>query len=237
MIPGLIIFDCDGVLIDSELIACAADAEELTRIGYPISVEEVVRRFSGVPSREMYAQIEKEMGRSLPAGLDQRIEQRVLRHYREDLKPIAWVRETIAALNWPFCVASSSRPQKLGLGLIETGLFDLCYPNIFSASLVARGKPAPDLFLFAARKMKVEACRCVVIEDSIAGVTAGRRAGMRVLGFLGGSHCATEQGNALRRAGAELVFDSFNMIPAIVRDLPERGPSESGPSESGTAVS
>ena len=228
MTPGLIIFDCDGVLIDSELIACTADAEELTRIGYPISVEEVVRRFAGVPSNEMYAQIEQEMGCSLPADFGQRIERRVLQRYRDDLKPIASVRETIEALNWPFCVASSSRPQKLGLGLIETGLFDLYYPNIFSAILVARGKPAPDLFLFSARKMNVEASRCIVIEDSIAGVTAGRRAGMRVLGFLGGSHCTKGHGDALRRAGAELVFDSFNLIPAIVRDLAEGVPPDAG---------
>ncbi|HIC81763.1 MAG TPA: HAD family hydrolase [Kiloniellaceae bacterium] len=226
MTPDLIIFDCDGVLIDSELIACGADAEELTRIGYPISAEEVVRRFSGVPSGEMYAQIEQELGRSLPADLDERIEQRVFRRYRKDLEPIARARETIAALAWPFCVASSSRPQKLSLGLIETGLFDLCYPNIFSSALVTRGKPAPDLFLLAAERMGVQTDRCIVIEDSVAGVTAGKDAGMRVLGFVGGSHCSAEHGHALRRAGAELVFDSFHLVPAIVRDLSEQEVSQ-----------
>lgn len=226
MTPDLIIFDCDGVLIDSELIACGADAEELSRIGYPITVDEVVRRFAGVSTDRMYAEIEQELGRPLPPDLEDRIERRVLQRYREELQPIARTKETIAALAWPFCVASSSRPQKLNLGLAETGLFDLCHPNIFSSALVDRGKPAPDLFLLAAEKMRVDPGRCIVIEDSVAGVTAARAAGMRGLGFVGGSHCSREHGDLLQQAGAELVFDSFDLVPAIVHELAERGPAK-----------
>ena len=222
MTPDLIIFDCDGVLIDSELIACGADADELTRLGYEITVEDVIRRFSGVPSDEMYAEVEREFGRPLPPDLEARIERRVLQRYREDLNAIALVEETVAALPWRYCVASSSRPHKLGLGLIETGLYNLFYPHIFSATLVKRGKPAPDLFRYAAHKMAVAADRCVVIEDSVAGVTAAEAAGMRVLGFVGGSHCLPEHDRELRAAGAELVFDSFDLLPAVVRDLGEQ---------------
>ena len=228
MTPDLIIFDCDGVLIDSEIIACGADAEELSRIGYPITVDEVVRRFAGVPNGQMFAEIERELGRPLPPDLEDRVESKVLQRYRNGLEPIARVRETISTLAWPFCVASSSKPQKLTLGLSETGLFDLCHPNIFSSTLVDKGKPAPDLFLFAAERMQVAPGRCIVIEDSVAGVTAARAAGMRILGFFGGSHCSPEHGDLLRRAGAELVFKSFSLVPAIVDDLPERGPAETG---------
>ena len=232
MSPDLVIFDCDGVLIDSEIIACGADAEELSRIGYPITLEDVVRRFAGVPADEMYAEIEQELGRPLPPGLEDRTEQRVIQQYREDLKPIDRVRETISALAWPFCVASSSGPEKLALGLSQTGLFDLCHPNIFSAAQVDRGKPAPDLFLFAAERMRVDPGRCIVVEDSVAGVTAARSAEMRVLGFVGGSHCFGEHGPRLRQAGAELVFDSFACLPAIVQDLSDgaaRRQSKDGP--------
>lgn len=155
MTPDLIIFDCDGVLIDSELIACGADADELTRLGYETTVADVIRRFAGVPSDAMYAEVEREFGRPLPPDFDARIERRVLQRYREDLNAIGLVEQTVAALPWRYCVASSSRPHKLSLGLIETGLYDLFYPHIFSATQVRRGKPAPDLFLFAAHKMAV----------------------------------------------------------------------------------
>lgn len=221
MSPELVIFDCDGVLIDSEAIACAVDAEELTAAGYPISTSEVVHRFTGWAAREMVLSIEHEWGRALPADFSARVEARVLARYREDLAPITGVAETLRQLPWRFCVASSSKPSKLGLGLIETGLFDFFYPHIYSSVLVAKGKPAPDLFLFAADSMGVDAGSCVVIEDSIAGVTAARCAGMRVLGFTGGKHCGPDHGEALRKAGAEWVFDVFADLPALIAQLPD----------------
>lgn len=222
MKPDLIIFDCDGVLIDSELIACSVDAEELSRLGYAITPEEVVRRYAGVPAAEMYAEIEAHLGHALPEDFAATVERRVLTAYRQDLRPIVHAADTIRRLSWRSCVASSSKPSKLGLGLIETGLFELFYPHIFSATLVPRGKPAPDLFLLAAERMDAEPHRCLVIEDSVAGVTAARAARMPVLGFVGGSHCTAEHGQTLRAAGAELIFDSFELLPALVRDLAER---------------
>ena len=221
MTPDLIIFDCDGVLIDSEIIACAADAEALKSVGYPITTSEVVRRFAGVPTDEMYAAIERDLGRPLPPDLAAQTEARVMARFHTELRPIEGVAEAVAQLERPYCVASSSKPSKLSLGLIEAGLFDLFYPHIFSAAQVTAGKPAPDLFLLAAEKMGAAARHCVVVEDSIAGVTAARRAGMRALGFAGGAHCSQGHAAELRSAGAELVFDRLALLPDIIADLSE----------------
>lgn len=220
--PALVLFDCDGVLIDSEVIACAADAEVLTQVGFPFTTDDIIRRFAGMPSTEMFAEIERESGRALPPDLELRIQDRVLSRFREDLRALPDVAEVVAALPWPSCVVSNSKPAKLGLGLIETGLYELFYPRIFSAALVERGKPAPDLFLHAAAVMGVRPESCVVIEDSVAGVTGAQAAGMLTLGFVGGAHCPEDQSNRLRTAGAALVFDSFLQLPAIVSHLGKR---------------
>ncbi len=219
MTPDLIIFDCDGVLIDSEVIASQIDAEELTRLGYPITADEMIRRYSGVSGADMYADIERRLGRALPADIDDRAEERMMENYRNGLDAIPYVRETLQVLPWRRCVASSSRPVKLSLGLIQAGLFEVFYPHIFSTVLVERGKPAPDLFLFAARQMNASPDRCVVVEDSVAGVRAAKAAGMRALGFVGGSHCMAEHAAALRQAGAEIVLDRFDQLPTAVQSL------------------
>jgi HAD superfamily hydrolase (TIGR01509 family) len=222
MTPDLVIFDCDGVLIDSEIIACAIDAEELAKEGYAITTEEVVRRFSGMPVSAMRRTIEADLGRSLPADYDQRVENRVLAAYRTQLKAVSGAAETVAALPWRHCVASSSRPAKLCLGLIETAQFELFYPHVFSSSLVAQGKPAPDIFLHAARSMQAAPNRCVVVEDSAAGVKAARAAGMQVIGFMGGSHCNGYHSVLLRESGAHVVIDSFDELLTAVERLAEQ---------------
>jgi HAD superfamily hydrolase (TIGR01509 family) len=219
MVPDLVIFDCDGVLIDSELLACTVDAEELTSLGYRITAAEVVRRFAGVSASDMFAQIERAAGRALPADLNERIEKRVLERYRSDLRAVAGVAETVATLPWPYCVASSSRPSKLGLGLIETKLFDLFYPHIFSTVLVDNGKPSPEIFLYAARRMGARPEQCIVVEDSIAGITGARAAGMRAVGFVGGAHCADDHSDDLSAAGAEVTFDNFTHLLDLVQEL------------------
>jgi HAD superfamily hydrolase (TIGR01509 family) len=205
----LVILDCDGVLIDSEIIACAVDAEMLTAAGYAISTAEIVSRFAGVPGAAMLAQIEAEMGRSLPVTLAGDIDRRVLELYRTDLQAMPGISGALERLGRPYCVASSSAPTKLALGLIEVGLYDLFYPNIFSARLVNRGKPAPDLFLHAAAAMDVVPSRCLVVEDSVAGVQAARAAGMTVVGFTGGSHCALGHADRLEENGVAFVVRSF----------------------------
>ncbi len=198
----LLIFDCDGVLVDSELMSCRAHADTLTRHGYPITPDQVLDRFLGVSDREARLKVEAELGRRLPDDFELQVKQATLQFYAGDLRGISHVGEAIAAIGLPACVASSGTPEKIRHGLTCAGLFDLLTPNIFSAVQVRRGKPAPDLFLFAAEKMRASPDRCVVIEDSVPGITGARAAGMTVFGFHGGSHCRPGHAETLRAAGA-----------------------------------
>jgi beta-phosphoglucomutase-like phosphatase (HAD superfamily) len=215
----LVIFDCDGVLVDSELISCRAHSEMLTRHGYPITSDEVLARFLGVSDREARLIIEAELGRDLPGDFEVQVKQATLQFYAGDLQAISYVGEAIGTIGLPKCVASSGTPEKIQHGLICAGLYDLLAPNIFSASQVERGKPAPDLFLFAAEQMQVAPQRCLVIEDSLPGIAGARAAGMTVLGFHGGSHCRSGHGDALRAAGAAVAFDDMRQLPGLVRGL------------------
>ena len=208
----LIIFDCDGVLIDSEAIICAAEAEALTAAGYRISTEDLIKRFCGVPAQAMYRIIEQEWGRSLPSCLAADVKQMILDKYHTRLQPIEGAGDVVSALEVKKCVASGSAPDKLALGLRLTGLFDLFDPHIYSSDLVARGKPHPDIFIYAAGQLDVAQERCLVIEDSIAGVTAARAAGMTCAGFVGGSHCQPDHAEGLRDAGADTVIDDLNQL-------------------------
>jgi HAD superfamily hydrolase (TIGR01509 family) len=212
----LIIFDCDGVLVDSEVISCRAHSETLTRNGYPITPDQVLQRFLGVSDREARLMIETEIGRKLPDDLEAQVKQATLRFYEGDLQAIANVGDAIAAIDLPRCVASSGTPEKIRHGLTCAGLYDLLSPHIFSATQVGRGKPAPDLFLFAAEQMKADPGRCVVIEDSVPGVVGARAAGMSVLGFFGGSHCTPGHAELLRAAGAAVTFDDMRQLPVLV---------------------
>jgi beta-phosphoglucomutase-like phosphatase (HAD superfamily) len=212
----LVIFDCDGVLVDSEVISCRAHSEMLTRHGFPITADQVLDRFLGVSDREARLIVEAELGRSLPADFEAQMKQAALRRYADELQDIAYVGEAIAAIALPKCVASSGTPEKIRHGLTCAGLFDLLAPNIFSAVQVKRGKPAPDLFLFAAEQMRTTPKRCVVIEDSVPGITGARAAGMTVLGFHGGSHCRPGYADTLRAAGAVVTFDDMRQLPGLI---------------------
>jgi HAD superfamily hydrolase (TIGR01509 family) len=216
--PELIIFDCDGVLIDSEPIASAAEADALTSAGYRITAEEVARRFSGVPSEAVYAEIEREMGRALPDTIEADVEYSVLEKYRIDLQPIRGAKDVLEALPIRCCVASSSTPNRLALGLIETGLYELVYPHVFSTSLVARGKPSPDIFEYAAGAMAVAPTRCLVVEDSVAGVTAACAANMTCVGFIGGSHSTDDHERLLLDAGAENVLSELSNLLHLITE-------------------
>ena len=212
----LIIFDCDGVLVDSELISCRAHAQILSRHGYAITADQVLERFLGVSDREARATIEAEIGRRLPGDFEAQVKQATLQHYVGDLRAISNVGAAIAAIDLPKCVASSGTPEKIRHGLSCAGLHDVLAPNIFSATQVTRGKPAPDLFLFAAERMRAAPARCVVIEDSVPGITGALAAGMSVLGFHGGSHCGPGYADKLRAAGAHQTFDDMRQLPAMI---------------------
>ena len=218
-IPQLIIFDCDGVLVDSEVISCRAHAETLTRHGYPITADQVLQRFLGVSDREARLTIEAELGCSLPDDFEAQMKQAALQRYADELGAIPHIGEAIAAIDLPKCVASSGTPEKICHGLTCAGLYDVLAPNIFSATQVTRGKPAPDLFLFAAEQMNIRPAQCLVIEDSVAGVTGGRAAGMTVLGFHGGSHCGAGHAELLRDAGAAVTFGDMRQLPDLIERI------------------
>jgi HAD superfamily hydrolase (TIGR01509 family) len=215
----LVIFDCDGVLVDSETISCRAHAETLTRHGYPITAERVLERFLGVSDREARLIVEAEISRALPDDFESQVKQSTLQFYAGELRAISYVGETIAAINLPKCVASSGTPEKIHHGLTSAGLYDLLAPNIYSASQVERGKPAPDLFLFAAAQMQATPARCLVIEDSIPGITGALAAGMTVLGFHGGSHCRPGYAETLGAAGATMTFDDMRQLPDMIERI------------------
>jgi len=217
--PELVIFDCDGVLIDSEAIACRADAACLAEIGVVLSVEEILDRYLGISAAEMCADIEARHRVRLPEDFGETMRRRVAAAFETELLPMAGVAEALAAMPQRRCVASGSAPQRLRHSLSLTGLLHWFEPHVFSATQVARGKPAPDLFLFAAASMQVAPSSCVVIEDSVPGVQAAVAAGMRVIGFIGGSHCRPEHAERLRTAGAVAVIASMQQLPDCVRDL------------------
>jgi HAD superfamily hydrolase (TIGR01509 family) len=218
----LVIFDCDGVLVDSEVISCRAHAETLTRHGYPITAEQVLERFLGVSDREARLIVESEIGARLPDDFELQVKQATLQFYGSDLRAISYVGEAIASIDLPKCVASSGTPEKIRHGLTCAGLYDLLAPSIFSATQVERGKPAPDLFLFAAGQMQASPTRCLVIEDSVPGITGALAAGMTVLGFHGGSHCRPGYGDTLRAAGAAMTFDDMRQLPDLIAQIDQK---------------
>jgi len=212
----LLIFDCDGVLVDSEALSCRIDAEFLTEIGIPYTAEEIARQFLGVSLKTMIARIEADRACRLPDDFGERLNAILFARFETDLKPIAGVRDAILSLPYPRCVASSSVPERIALSLRITGLADL-FDHIFSSTQVPRGKPAPDLFLHAARTMNARAEDCLVIEDSPAGVQAALAARMRVIGFAGGGHCGPDHAEKLREAGATVVIGRMADLPDAVQ--------------------
>ncbi|TYO64955.1 HAD family hydrolase [Bradyrhizobium hipponense] len=213
----LIIFDCDGVLVDSEVISCRAHADVLTRHGYPITSDEVFERFLGRSTRQANLEIESELGRKLPEAYHGDLQHELFRAFEADLEAIRGIHDVLDIVTQRVCVASSGSHQRMQVSLGSTGLYERLAPNIFSASQVKHGKPAPDLFLFAASEMGVPPQRCVVIEDSLAGIAGARAAGMTVFGFHGGSHCGDGYAETLRQAGADLTFDDMRQLPELVR--------------------
>lgn len=213
---SLAIFDCDGVLIDSEGIACRADAACLAEIGIAISAEEVMERYVGLSVGAMLADLETRHG-PLPAHLAQTIARRTAAAFEAELAATPGIEELLASLTCRTCVASSSAPARLQHSLRLTGLMSYFDPHVFSTAQVARGKPAPDLFLFAARAMATPPAACLVIEDSVAGVRAAVAAGMRVVGFTGGSHCRAGHAERLHAAGAFATAACTTQLGELIR--------------------
>jgi HAD superfamily hydrolase (TIGR01509 family) len=216
MVPDLLIFDCDGVLIDSELIACRVDAACLAEIGVAVTVEDILDRYVGLSAAAMFADLERRSGRKLPADFAETLRRRLAAAFDAELAAMPGIAAALDRLPCRSCVASSSAPERLRHTLSLAGLFHRFDPNVFSATEVRHGKPAPDLFLHAARRMGVAPQRCIVIEDSIAGVQAARAAGMTVFGFTGGGHCRPGHGERLQGEGASLVFADMARLRSLL---------------------
>jgi HAD superfamily hydrolase (TIGR01509 family) len=210
----LVIFDCDGVLVDSERLAIKVDVELLHELGWPLSEAEVIKRFVGRSDRDTQAAIEAHLGRPLPAGWAERVTQRYRQLFDTELAPVSGVPEALDRISLPSCVASSATHEHLRYTLGLTGLYDRFAGRIFSAADVAAGKPAPDLFLYAAEQMGTAPPGCVVVEDSRSGVQAARAADMRVLAFAGGLTPAE-----LLEGPDTIIFDDMRQLPGLLDEV------------------
>ena len=195
-------------------------AAVVTELGVPTSIDDAYRNFMGKRLREVIEAIELAVGRKLPADFADTYQVRTFEAFRARLKPVAGARDFIEA--WrdvPQCIASSSSVERLALSLDVLGMTPLFEGRVFSASAVARGKPHPDIFLYAAAKLGIDPAGCVVIEDSIGGVTAGRAAGATVIGLTAAGHIQPGHDARLKGAGAHHVASSFAELDEVIRPL------------------
>jgi HAD superfamily hydrolase (TIGR01509 family) len=206
----LVIFDCDGVLVDSERLAVRTEAEILSSLGWPLTEADIVERFVGRSATYMHQEIERHLGRSI--DWDAEFEPRYREVFERELVSVPGITEALDVITTPMCVASSGSHDKMRFTLGKTGLLDRFDGRIFSVDQVAHGKPAPDIFLFAAETMGAAPDRCAVVEDSASGVTAGLAAGMAVFAFAGGVTSA----ELLSIEGA-VVFDNMKDLPATLQ--------------------
>ena len=214
----MLIFDCDGVLVDSEPLSVSVLVEALSRRGVVINEDEAYARFLGRSLSTMAQVLHDDFDHSIDAAFLDDLRHHLYDRFRLGLKPVPGVAEALDGLDCARCVASSSQPERIRLSLSLTGLLERFEPHIFSASMVENGKPAPDLFLHAASAMGVEPADCIVIEDSPAGIEAARRAGMTVFAFTGGSHAGAP--GYRERVGAlapEVTFDAMPDLIHLVR--------------------
>jgi HAD superfamily hydrolase (TIGR01509 family) len=219
----LIIFDCDGVLIDSEIISASMLVEALADLGVSIDLPYVARHFLGRSYPTVMATIRRDFGLDLPPAFEDDYRSRLLAAFERDLRIMPHVPEVLARLRAPFCVATSSSPRRAEMSLRLVGLGHLVGPRLFTASMVEHGKPAPDLFLHAARHCGADPARTLVIEDSLTGIRAGLAAGMQVWRFTGGSHLRGLPPDEPDDARPQQRFDSFAQFFQI--DPKVTGPS------------
>lgn len=210
MQPDLTIFDLDGVLVDSEIISARMLVAELAQLGVAIDLDYVGRHFLGRSYPTVMQVIRKDFGIDLPDGFEAQYRERLLAAFETGLRPMPGAAAVLGAMPGRWCVATSSSPARATRSLAIAGLDGLVGERLFTASMVAQGKPAPDLFLHAATAMGADPARCLVIEDSLNGIRAARAAGMPVLRFLGGSHLGPATGPEPEDARPTLRFASFD---------------------------
>ena len=208
----LVIFDCDGVLIDSEPIANRVIRERLASVGLRLPLQEVMRTFVGNTRAGCIALASRMLGRPLPPDFGAQWDEALYAALRAEVKPVDGVPELLASMKTPYCVASNGEPERMRIALEAAGLLHFVKDTLFTASEVKHPKPAPDLFLHAARHMKVAARDAVVVEDTVTGVKAAVAAKMKVFGYAGAPHA---DASALKSAGA-VPFTSMGELPALL---------------------
>lgn len=216
----LVIFDLDGVLIDSEVLSCGCLAQMLTRHGVDIDLDEVIRRFLGRSFSVVAGYYAERTGTAMQPSFCEELRDLLLDRFRSGLRAMPHAQTLLDSLSNAYCLASSSDTDRLRASLAMTCLAPYFGGRVFNAAMVERGKPAPDLFLLAAASMGAEPSRTLVLEDSESGVIAGKAAGMTVWGFVGGSHYAGRDGRAmLLAAGADRIVESLaELIPHAARE-------------------
>jgi HAD superfamily hydrolase (TIGR01509 family) len=219
----LIIFDCDGVLVDSEIIAAQVESRLLTDAGYPISTEEMGERFSGMTWKNILLEVEREASIPLSASLLEKSEKLLDARLERDVKVIEGVKTALSRMTLPRCICSNSSSARLEMMLIKVGLKPYFEGHIYSAKDLGpdRVKPKPDIFLHGAKQFNVSPDRVVVVEDSVHGIKGARAAGMRVIGFTGASHTYPSHADRLTDAGAETVIARMQDLPATIEALSE----------------
>jgi len=215
-----VIFDCDGVLIDSEIIIQRVSLAYLTDLGLRYDPEDFAARFLGVTWADFFAGLDADhhdqFGRPLPADFGATLNGRARAEIDTHLNAMHGIHDVVADLRLPKAVASGSSPETLERCLRKVALFDHFAPHIYSAQIMPRGKPAPDVYLHAARQIDVAPTRCVAVEDSVNGTASAVAAGMRVIGFTGGGHCPPTQAARLRAAGAVDVAATMDELYALL---------------------
>ncbi len=219
--PFLVIFDCDGVLVDSEIVAARVEAELLAKAGFEITPEELAATYSGLTFRDILMRIEREADMVLSASLIEEAEKLVDDRLAAEVKAIAGAREAVLASGANRCICSNSSSRRLKTTLTKTGLWPHFEGRVFSSLETPSGKPkpAPDVYLHAAATLGAEARQTFVIEDSVHGVAGARAAGMRVIGFTGASHTHPGHADMLTEAGAETVIARHADLPATLAAL------------------
>jgi HAD superfamily hydrolase (TIGR01509 family) len=211
-VAELVIFDCDGVLVDSDRISLHIQAERISALGLTMSYEDCVRDFLGLGMPATLRILTERLGRPLPEGWEAELDAAVRDGFRRELTPVPGIVEALEAIELPTCVASSGSHEKMRLALGLTGLWDRFAERIFSAEEVRRGKPAPDLFLHAASSMSTPPERCIVVEDSPFGIAAAKAAGMSALGFAAATPSASLD-------GANAVFTAMEDLPGLISNV------------------
>ncbi|MGT2467963.1 HAD family phosphatase [Mesorhizobium sp.] len=219
--PDLVIFDCDGVLVDSEIIAARVEAELLTSAGFEISADEISETYAGLTFKDIMLRLEEKSHIPFQASLIDRAEELVDRKLRSDVRIIDGAREAVAAVTAPRAVCSNSRTERVEFMLEKVRLLPFFAGRIFSGLDIPskKTKPAPDVFLYAAEKLGANPKNTFVIEDSVHGIAGARAAGMRVIGFTGAGHSYPGHADALTEAGAETVIRRWAELNSTIAAL------------------